>query len=201
MIARPDPIARLVEGERGAAAATVGAQVCVLRADGGVVESPTMFRLPNDLIDHRPGSRVVDRPGLAGTRAGQGPGAVTVNSSPADRLATGRLASHRSVGRCAHYRREPTSARVVCRSDVHSDLSYHQRAITHVPGALYLNAIPHDAIAKPTAIRTRRATTSHRSHVPSTPLGVRARAVSTSAASRRARAVALGGPGGSSSIR
>jgi hypothetical protein len=97
MIASPDPIGRLVEGECGPADAAVRTRVSVPRADEHIVNPAAVLGLPYDLVDHGPGVWVLDSPRVNGALAGHGPRVVIVDAMSTERLEAGQVADARRV--------------------------------------------------------------------------------------------------------
>jgi hypothetical protein len=76
VIAQPDTLDWPVEGKVRSFDQCAGPGMSVPASDANIVEAAAMTRLPHNLLDAGARVRVIDRPGVSGRFAGNGPSIV-----------------------------------------------------------------------------------------------------------------------------
>lgn len=86
MIAQPDTLDWPVEGKVRSFDQCAGHGMSAPASDGNIVEAAAMTRLPHNLLDAGARVRVIERPGVSGPFAGNGPSIVIKHAASFQRL-------------------------------------------------------------------------------------------------------------------
>lgn len=93
VIAQPNTLDWPVEGKVRSVDQRAGLGMSVPASDENIVEAAAMTRLPHNLLHAGAGVRVIDRPGVSGPFASNGPSMVIEHAAPFQRLPSGKLAN------------------------------------------------------------------------------------------------------------